>query len=178
MNPEEHIHIIHSVVGGRCQHLLGMWEWDELVNMGYFGLHRACKGFREEEGVKFITYASICIYGSIIDEIRKTNWFSGDKRFERVKNPILREEIENPIRITNPNDNILELFEEAFQSVLSPRNAAIMVSYLNREDRRLIAKRHGISVDRIAQIFVIGVKLLKSARPANLMWVHYHREGV
>lgn len=89
MNPEDHLEIIRVVVRSRCRHLFKIWEYDELVNMGYFGLVDACQKYDHSKNIKFITYASIRIYGSIIDEIRSNNWFGGDKRSRHTRDPHL-----------------------------------------------------------------------------------------
>ena len=91
--PEDHIEIIKSVVRSRCKHMFIYFDFDDLVAMGYFGLAGACERFKQKKGVKFITYASICIYGSIIDEIRSNNWFKGDKRCNHTVSPVLIDEI-------------------------------------------------------------------------------------
>ena len=43
---------------------------DDLINAGVVGLIEAYSNFNAEKGVKFETYASLRIRGSILDELR------------------------------------------------------------------------------------------------------------
>lgn len=53
-----------------------MMEFDDLVSYGIIGLMDAISKFDESKGIKFSSYASIRIRGSIIDEIRKNRRIS------------------------------------------------------------------------------------------------------
>ncbi|HQD50653.1 MAG TPA: FliA/WhiG family RNA polymerase sigma factor [Defluviitaleaceae bacterium] len=62
-------------VAGRLNIYLGQSvEYEELVSYGVFGLIDAIEKFDFKKGVKFETYASLRIRGSIIDNIRKLDW--------------------------------------------------------------------------------------------------------
>ena len=49
-------------------------EYDDLVGYGVFGLIDAIDKFDYGKGIKFETYASLRIRGSILDQIRKMDW--------------------------------------------------------------------------------------------------------
>ena len=49
-------------------------EYDDLVGYGIFGLIDAIDKFDYGKGIKFETYASLRIRGSILDQIRKMDW--------------------------------------------------------------------------------------------------------
>lgn len=49
-------------------------EFDDLVSYGIFGLIDAIDKFDMDKNVKFETYASLRIRGSILDQIRKMDW--------------------------------------------------------------------------------------------------------
>ena len=49
-------------------------EYDDLVSYGVFGLIDAIDKFDYGKGIKFETYASLRIRGSILDQIRKMDW--------------------------------------------------------------------------------------------------------
>ncbi len=49
-------------------------EMDDLINAGVVGLIEAYHNFDVEKGVKFETYASLRIRGSILDELRGMDW--------------------------------------------------------------------------------------------------------
>jgi len=62
-------------VAGRLNIYLGQSvEYEDLVSYGVFGLIDAIEKFDLKKGVKFETYASLRIRGSIIDNIRKLDW--------------------------------------------------------------------------------------------------------
>ena len=49
-------------------------ELDDLISAGIFGLMDAIDAFEPERGVKFETYCSARIKGSILDELRSMDW--------------------------------------------------------------------------------------------------------
>ncbi|MBO5242058.1 MAG: FliA/WhiG family RNA polymerase sigma factor [Lachnospiraceae bacterium] len=64
-----------KVVAGRLGMYLGNnVEFDDLVGYGIFGLIDAIDKFDSMKEVKFETYASLRIRGSILDQIRKMDW--------------------------------------------------------------------------------------------------------
>lgn len=64
-----------KVVAGRLSMYLGYnVEYDDLVGYGVFGLIDAIDKFDMSKDVKFETYASLRIRGSILDQIRKMDW--------------------------------------------------------------------------------------------------------
>lgn len=64
-----------KLVAGRLSMYLGHnVEYDDLVSYGIFGLIDAIDKFDAEKNVKFETYASLRIRGSILDQIRKMDW--------------------------------------------------------------------------------------------------------
>lgn len=64
-----------KLVAGRLNMYLGYTvEYDDLVGYGVFGLIDAIDKFDLCKGIKFETYASLRIRGSILDQIRKMDW--------------------------------------------------------------------------------------------------------
>lgn len=64
-----------KLVAGRLSMYLGYnVEYDDLVSYGIFGLIDAIDKFEIGKEVKFETYASLRIRGSILDQIRKMDW--------------------------------------------------------------------------------------------------------
>lgn len=64
-----------KVVAGRLSMYLGYnVEYEDLVSYGIFGLIDAIDKFDQGKDVKFETYASLRIRGSILDQIRKMDW--------------------------------------------------------------------------------------------------------
>ena len=64
-----------KLVAGRLSMYLGHnVEYDDLVSYGIFGLIDAIDKFDADKNVKFETYASLRIRGSILDQLRKMDW--------------------------------------------------------------------------------------------------------
>lgn len=64
-----------KLVAGRLSMYLGHnVEYEDLVSYGVFGLIDAIDKFDPSKEVKFETYASLRIRGSILDQIRKMDW--------------------------------------------------------------------------------------------------------
>ena len=60
-------------------------EYEDLVSYGVFGLIDAIDKFDLNKDVKFETYASLRIRGSILDQIRKMDWIPRTVRQKRKK---------------------------------------------------------------------------------------------
>ncbi len=87
-------------------------EYDDFISYGMFGLIDAVEKYNYRKGVKFETYASIRIRGSIIDNIRKQDWISttlrhkirkAEEAFDKLEyelgRPATEEEVANHLNI-------------------------------------------------------------------------------
>lgn len=75
-----------KIVAGRLSMYLGYnVEYDDLVGYGIFGLIDAIDKFDVSKEVKFETYASLRIRGSILDQIRKMDWIPRTIRQKQKK---------------------------------------------------------------------------------------------
>ncbi len=75
-----------KVVAGRLSMYLGYnVEYEDLVSYGIFGLIDAIDKFYFLKDVKFETYASLRIRGSILDQIRKMDWIPRTIRQKQKK---------------------------------------------------------------------------------------------
>ena len=98
------------VVAGRLSMYLGYnVEYDDLVGYGIFGLIDAIDKFDAAKDVKFETYASLRIRGSILDQIRKMDWIP---RTVRQKQKKLDEEIKRVEMRTGKNDSDEDIAKE------------------------------------------------------------------
>ncbi|MBR1815440.1 MAG: FliA/WhiG family RNA polymerase sigma factor [Lachnospiraceae bacterium] len=90
-----------KVVAGRLSIYLGSnVEYDDLVSYGIFGLIDAIDKFDYGKGIKFETYASLRIRGSILDQIRKLDWIP---RSVRQKQKAIDAAIKNLEKELGPN---------------------------------------------------------------------------
>ena len=75
-----------KLVAGRLNMYLGYnVEYEDLVSYGIFGLIDAIDKFDMSKDVKFETYASLRIRGSILDQIRKMDWIPRTVRQKQKK---------------------------------------------------------------------------------------------
>ena len=70
----EYAPLVKIVAGRLSMYLGGNGEYEDLVSYGVFGLIDAIDKFDTNKDVKFETYASLRIRGSILDQIRKMDW--------------------------------------------------------------------------------------------------------
>lgn len=93
----EYAHLVKYVAGRLSIYFGSNVEYDDLVGFGVFGLIDAIDKFDINKGVKFETYASLRIRGSVIDSIRELDWVP---RSLRQKNKELEKtyaELENEL---------------------------------------------------------------------------------
>lgn len=84
-----------KLVAGRLNMYLGFSvEYDDLVGYGVFGLIDAIDKFDTMKDVKFETYASLRIRGSILDQIRKMDWIPRTIRDRQKKIDFATKEVE------------------------------------------------------------------------------------
>ena len=84
-----------KVVAGKLSIYLGYnVEYEDLVSYGTFGLIDAIDKFDLVMGVKFETYASLRIRGSILDQIRKMDWLPRSVRQKQKQIDAVMKQIE------------------------------------------------------------------------------------
>lgn len=85
-----------KLVAGRLSMYLGYnVEYEDLCSYGIFGLIDAIDKFDSMKDVKFETYASLRIRGSILDQIRKMDWIPRTIRQRQRQIDSIMKEIEN-----------------------------------------------------------------------------------
>lgn len=93
-----------KLVAGRLNMYLGYTvEYDDLVSYGVFGLIDAIDKFDYGKGIKFETYASLRIRGSILDQIRKMDWIprSVRQKQKQIDGAVAKLEKEKGISLTD-----------------------------------------------------------------------------
>lgn len=91
----EYVHLIKYVAGRLSMYFGSNVEYDDLVGYGVFGLIDAIDKFDLNKGVKFETYASLRIRGSIIDSIRGMDWAPRSLRQKQKELEKVYSQIEN-----------------------------------------------------------------------------------
>ncbi|MEZ5977284.1 MAG: FliA/WhiG family RNA polymerase sigma factor [Planctomycetota bacterium] len=79
---ERHYPLVRYIAERLLQTLPKSIELDDLVSAGQFGLMDAIRGFDPDRGIKFKTYCSTRIRGSILDQLRSQDWVP---RLVRIK---------------------------------------------------------------------------------------------
>ena len=101
-----------KLVAGRLSMYLGYnVEYDDLVSYGIFGLIDAIDKFDSMKEVKFETYASLRIRGSILDQIRKMDWIPRTIRQKQKKIEAAMKEIETITGRTATDEEIAQKLE-------------------------------------------------------------------
>ena len=128
-----------KLVAGRMNMYLGYnVEYDDLVGYGVFGLIDAIDKFDFGKNVKFETYASLRIRGTILDQIRKMDWIP---RTVRQKQKKIDEAIKQVEMRTGKNASDEEIAQElglsdeeltTWQSQLKVTNVVSLNEYLEQ----------------------------------------------
>ncbi|MCB9915519.1 MAG: FliA/WhiG family RNA polymerase sigma factor [Planctomycetes bacterium] len=71
---ERHLPLVRYIAERLLQTLPKSIELDDLISAGLFGLMDAIRGFDPARGIKFKTYCSTRIRGSILDQLRSQDW--------------------------------------------------------------------------------------------------------
>lgn len=109
-----------KIVAGRLSIYLGYnVEYDDLVGYGIFGLIDAIDKFDYGKGIKFETYASLRIRGSILDQIRKMDWIPRTLRQKQKRIDTAYQKLETNSGRPATNEEIaaeLEISVDEFES--------------------------------------------------------------
>lgn len=127
----EYSHLIKFIAGRLNIYFGSNIEYDDLVSFGVFGLIDAIDKYDINKGVKFETYASLRIRGSIIDSIREMDWVP---RSLRQKNKELEKaywEVENELGHSAADSDIakkMNISLDEFYKLINEVNVTSMVS--------------------------------------------------
>ena len=109
-----------KIVAGRLSMYLGYnVEYDDLVGYGIFGLIDAIDKFNAQKDVKFETYASLRIRGSILDQIRKMDWIPRTVRQKQKKIESAIKKIEASTGRTASDEEIAEELKVSSDELLN-----------------------------------------------------------
>ncbi len=121
-----------KLVAGRLSMYLGYnVEYDDLCGYGIFGLIDAIDKFDANKDVKFETYASLRIRGSILDQIRKMDWIPRTVRQRQKQISAAITEVEAATGKTATDEQVamaLGITEEEYSSWQSQMNVTNLVS--------------------------------------------------
>ena len=123
-------YIASRVIIGKSKYI----EYEDLVSYGMIGLMDALNKFDESKGMKFSTYASIRIKGSMIDEIRKTSPISKGAmdKLNRYNEAI--EELQKRLMREPTNEEIAKALNMSLEDVGEVENYINYISIISLED--------------------------------------------
>lgn len=127
----EYASIVKFVAGRLIVHIGQHVEYEDLISYGIFGLIDAIDKFDIDKGVKFETYASLRIRGSIIDSIRKLDWIPRTLRQKNKQLDVAYAELENRLGREPTDEELakkLDLSVEETKELLKSTSLITLVS--------------------------------------------------
>jgi RNA polymerase sigma factor for flagellar operon FliA len=127
----EYSHIIKYVAGRLSIYFGSNVEYDDLIGYGVFGLIDAIEKFDISKGVKFETYASLRIRGSIIDSIRELDWVPRSLRQKNKELERVYAEVENELGHSATDQEVadkLQISMDEFYKLLNEVNLSSLIS--------------------------------------------------
>ncbi len=127
----EYADLIKYVAGRLSIYFGSNVEYDDLVGYGIFGLIDAIDKFDIYKGVKFETYASLRIRGSIIDSIRELDWVPRSLRKKSKDLEKAYSELENELGHTATDEQVaakMGISLDDLNKVLQEVNMSTMIS--------------------------------------------------
>ncbi|OLA91178.1 MAG: RNA polymerase subunit sigma, partial [Roseburia sp. 40_7] len=165
-------------------------EYDDLVGYGIFGLIDAIDKFDAAKDVKFETYASLRIRGSILDQIRKMDWIP---RTVRQKQKKLDEAIKKIEMQTGRNASEEEIAKEIgisddelsiWQSQLKVTNVVSLNEYVEqgtepvmdaKNNSHFIQPEEKVQENELKQVLKDTLKLL-TEKERRVIELYYYEE--
>ncbi|SIS37566.1 FliA/WhiG family RNA polymerase sigma factor [Salimicrobium flavidum] len=117
------------------QHLPKSVSKDDIKSLAYFGLYDALKKFDLGRELKFVTYASFRIKGSIIDGLRKEDWLPRTVRDKSKKIEQAAETLEQTLGRSPDSHEIAEVLEMTPQEVEEITKDAYFSNVLSVEEK-------------------------------------------
>ncbi len=109
-----------KIIAGRLSMYLGYnVEYEDLVSYGIFGLIDAIDKFDYGKGIKFETYASLRIRGSILDQIRKMDWIPRSLRQKQKRLETAMSELETELGRVPTDEELAEKLEISVDELCS-----------------------------------------------------------
>jgi len=127
----EYADLIKYVAGRLSIYFGSNVEYDDLVGYGIFGLIDAIEKYDVNKGVKFETYASLRIRGSIIDSIRELDWVPRSLRKKCKDLEKAYADLENELGHTATDAQVAErlgISVEELNKTLQDVNMSTMIS--------------------------------------------------
>lgn len=157
---EDNIHLVHFV----AKKYFPTLRFDEdLISEGMIGLWLAAKSFDEDKGIKFITYATTCIYNHICKFIRSYNHqnrLQTISMYEQITEKMTIEDMLSYQDNLESNFVISEAVSQLFKT-MKPRSQEIMKMYISGMNQTEISKIKGFTQVNVSRIIIRERKRLQ-----------------
>ena len=180
-----------KIVAGRLGMYLGYTvEYDDLVGYGIFGLIDAIDKFELTKGVKFETYASLRIRGSILDQIRKMDWIPRTVRQKQKKIEAAIKKIEAQTGRTALDEEIAEELEVSsdellnWQSQLKVTNVVSLNEYVEqgmepvmdaKDNSHFIQPEDAIAEEELKKVLEQALEIL-TEKERKVITLYYYED--
>lgn len=127
----EYAPLVKIIAGKLSMYLNYMVELDDLCSYGVFGLIDAVDKFKLSKDVKFETYASLRIRGSILDNIRKMDWIPRTVREKQKELNRTISNLQNKLGREPSDDEIMHelgLSEDDYYKQVGQTNISAIIS--------------------------------------------------
>lgn len=118
---------------------------DELIQEGLLGLYDAAKTYENNHGASFKTYAGVCIYNRMLNELRR----SSNKKNSPLNNSVSFEDVDSSVPSPELDLERREDFKAVLNQIhisLSEFEKKVLALYLSGYKRSELADKKGISV--------------------------------
>lgn len=182
---EHYVHLVKLVAGRLGIYLNPYIETDDLVGYGILGLIDAIDKFDLTKDVKFETYASLRIRGSILDAIRKLDWVP--RTLRKKQKDIDKAYIELEIKLKRPpqDDEVADFLNislEEYYVLLKEVNVSILVSidenryyFETVSDESAVIPEHHAEENEIKETLAKMIDQLPE-REKKVIYLYYYEE--
>lgn len=129
---------------------MGYVDEDDMISDGMFGLIDAIEKFDSKKAVKFETYASIRIKGSIVDQIRKRDVLSRNTREKHKK-----------------IEEVMELFENKFNRAPTDREIAQITGIPEKSVKKVIEEAAMANMVSLESVLAVNESILDKKSSQN-----------
>ncbi|WP_164668972.1 FliA/WhiG family RNA polymerase sigma factor [Virgibacillus doumboii] len=133
---ENYMYLVTFHVDRISSHLPGNVSKDDLKSFGLMGLFDALNKFEHSRDLKFDTYASFRIRGTIIDGLRKEDWLPRSIREKTKKVEIISQELEQTFQREPTAEEIAKKMEIPVSEVESLVRDSLYANVLSIEEKK------------------------------------------
>lgn len=130
-----YMHIVDYQVERIASYIPATFDKGDLKSLGLMGLYDALYKFEPSRNVKFTTYASIRVHGSIMDGLRKEDWLPRALRDKAKKVEKVSEQLEQQLNRTPTAIDIAKVLQIEVEEVEMIRKDAMMANIQSLDAR-------------------------------------------